>query len=561
MKKIFTHITNKCKQYTNRIFYTCANNNLLLSYTMLFNAMYALDQFIANKLKNDEPYITIVSENILFKSIVFLYCFFTSTKLIMLSPKFSTGEIVNTILSRRGINILFIDKEMLSNIENFEEEEGINITNFFNYIETTIKMLEIILDNKHEQSVSQLTTMIKKGRRKILTNPFPTHISILSPGTTFEPCITNVSYNTLGKSMLALSYFMGLKPGNKVSVIADFEFYPGMYTILGLLNGIQFVLPEKDTSMYSGEELKDMINKTDHKPEVIFISSNNFKKVWDTILLKVYSNKLLFMLSKYLLTKWIVNKILLREILTMFGKQVQKVHILNEELGFFVLDILKKSKIMFTSSYGFLEEGNFLAFKDPEVFKHKNFIYKPGGTLLKDNENFFNKVFINLEQGFISTSKLEVGEICVNVNEDEEDIKYIPSDDLGMLIPNIPNQGDRKFLFVYGKSARHKEDDIYLEDQASLDLIERSLKDNWLIRDCFLQRNWENNTDPTYNLFVEIREDLLDVRHISWEEIESTVRIMAMELDKNSSTRIDGYAILKFNGMRNIADKLQYYNM
>jgi hypothetical protein len=178
---------------------------------------------------------------------------------------------------------------------------------------------------------------------------------------------------------------------------------------------------------------------------------------------------------------------------------------------------------MFTSSYGFLEQGNFLAFKDPEVFKHKDFIYKPGGTILKDTE--------------------------------EKD--YSSSGDIGFLIPNISNQGDRKFLYVYGRSTRH-----LIKDLPSLDLIERSLKDTWLVRDCLLQRISIPGKDDeyTYNLYIEIRDSLLDSKMISWQKTQDMIKVFAQDLSRLSLINITHIGILNFDGMRNIADKLRYYN-
>jgi len=563
MKNVFAHVLNKCKHHTNRMFYTSTNNNLILHFKTLYGALTALDKYITNKLKNVDPFndakIVVISENILFKSILFLYCFLTGSKLLMISPKFSLDEIVNSILSRRDINVLFVDKEILSAIEQLEELEGINILQFFGNIETIMKMLEIMGEQKYVKN-SQFINLFKRGRT-ILTNDPNRSVSILSPGTSTSSGIVNIPYRLLGKSMVALSHFMGLKITDKVSVIADMEFYPGVYNILGLLNGTQYILAETDATLTSGEELKEMFNNSEHKPTVLFISSNNFKVIWDTILFNVLSNKIWFAFSKWYLTKPIVTFRLNAELRSIVGEQVTKIHILNEELGCNVLDILKHSKIMFSSSYGFLEEGNFLAFKDPELFSHKEFIYKSGGTLLKTTNELYDKIYIDGSKGngFITSTNLTVGEVCL-----EEHNRLIRSEDLGMFIKNVPNQGDRHYLFIYGKKRRHEDDlrEITEPWLTSLDLFEKTLKDNWLIRDCFLQRNWDKDyKNPVYNLYVEIREDLLDSRHMTWDNVREIIHTMATELDKTSMIRLSNFAILKFNGMRNVVDKLQYYTL
>jgi hypothetical protein len=309
-----------------------------------------------------------------------------------------------------------------------------------------------------------------------------------------------------------------------------------------------------DEELYSGKELTEEIRISNNKPNVVFISSNNFKKIWDNVLLEVYSNKFFFTLSKYWLTKWILNKIICSKIQKTFGDQVKKIHILNEELGFYVLDILKHSRIMFSSSYGFLEQGNFLAFKDPELFHHKDFIYKPGGTLLKDNDFLFKEVFIDEYNSSKTTTGIIIGEACVKEEISTGIVKSISSGDLGMMISNIPNQGDRKYLYIYGRKFRDP-----LSHKVSLDLVERFLKDTLLIRDCFLRKHVYNSDVVKYELFIELREDLFDIKHISWKDVQFTIKDIVNKLQDSAGIEIESYAILKFNGMRNIAGKLQYY--
>jgi hypothetical protein len=384
MKTILNTLYSRCKQYSNKLFYTCTNNNVVLHQSTLFGAIMGLnDHLLKNKVLQDNYRIIVISNNILFKSIVFLYCFFRGIDLFMISPKFEISEIMSAMLSKRGFNVLFADQSILYNIEKIEKEEMINIKGFYNYIETTEKLLGITLEvSKHKTSIPN---------KLLRTDKSITGLSTLSPGTSSHPSIINIPYSLLGKSSLVLSYFMGLNPSDKVSVIADFEFYPNVYTILGLLNGIHYTqITNFDDDLPSGEVLKELlVSNKEHKPNRIIISNNNFRKIWDSVITKVYSKFLFVFLSKYFITKWIVTKVINRELYKIFGKSVEKIHILNEELGFYVLDILKKSKIQFSSSYGFLEEGNILSFKDPKLFKHNNFIYKPGGTVLMDNEKLF----------------------------------------------------------------------------------------------------------------------------------------------------------------------------
>ena len=542
MTNFFTYLSNKCKQYTHRMFYIAMNNTSILHYGTLYCSLLALDQFIIKKIGTKEPYIVLISNNILFKSIIFIYCFITGTKLVMISPKFPTSEIFSTILSKRGVNFLLIDNEILLKIKDTEREEGINILQFFKHVETTLKMLEILLEPVDGEGIISLKLLFKKGNRKRLTDkPF---VSILSPGTTSQSSIVNVPYRTFGKSVSDLSYFMGLKSGDKVSVIANFELYPMVYTILGLLNGTSFVQLEKDGETISSNELKESISTTNNKPNVFFISTDNFRYIWDGILSNVYSKKFLYYISKYNFLLFIVNYFIRREVRNTFGKQATKVHILNEELGYNILDILKCSKIMFSSSYGFLEQGNFLAFKDPSMLKDKNFMLKPGGSILKDtNVTIENLIFEGMK------SEMQIGDICI---PESERSPFIPSDDIGFFVPNISAQGDRKYLYVTNRKKRVLSDPLN-----SLSLLERSMKDTFLIRDCFIREV----SSGQYEVFLEPREELLDTIGMTWEEYYNTIQKYLSKFKDTTSINISSFAILNFNGMRNIAGKLQYYIM
>ena len=558
MKNIFSYVYNKCKQYTNRIFYTDINNSVTLHYAMFMSILLAFSDLLDSKLKNKEPYIVLISGNFLFKTIVFTYCFLTGTRLVLISPKFQLSEIVNIILSRAGTNVLLLDTHILFKIQEMEEEEYINILGFFEYIDTTAHIMENLLENEKYNKNYSLSKIYNKGRANYESNPMMS-ASILSPGTSYESCIVNVPYQLFGKSMLALSYFMGLKPSDKVSVIADFEFHPNIYTILGLITGIHYVSFETEEETQSGEEIANAIKNSNHKPNVILISSNKFKKVWDTVLLNTYSNRIFLLLSKCIVTKWITNMIIRLKVQKIFGKEVKKVHILNEELGFHVLDILKKSKIMFSSSYGFLEQGNFLAFKDPELFGHKDYIYKSGGTLLRNNDMIFKNIFIDEDESYKVGKDITLGEICL-----EEDIlnngmtSILRSEDLGFTIPNVLNQGDRKYLYMYGRKQRDP-----VHNKMSLDLLEKSLKDTLLIRDCLVRRRniHVNGTEVSYSydVFIELREDLLDITKANWQKVQNSIVALLLDVEDKFSIKIENHAILNFDGIRNVADKIQYY--
>lgn len=544
MNKELNSVRNKWRHYMNRIFLSDTNNNVVW-YKQLVLYLLGLDNIFNKKLKVEYPSIVLISDNLLTKIIVFTYTFITNTDLILISPKFTIAYIVNAILFNKKANVLILDKNIENMILQFEKEENIIVLNYFKYVETTMSLIEkmnSIITNENEVHLNRL---YKKGINKTLTDSnHIAKVSIFTPGTSSEPSVVNVPYQVLFKSMKVMSHFMGLKTGDKISVITDFEFFPNIFTLLGLLNGLFFIQPAED--IQSSNDFIDQFKTSYHKPSIIVISSDKFKTIWDGILLKVYGNKILFKLSKIQLLSWIPIFFILKEIKKVFGKNVNKIHILNEELGTWCLDVLRKSKISFTSSYGFIEQGNFLAFKDPILFKHRNFYSKSGGTLLKDSEDIFESVHIN-ENPTISNS---VGEITVETNVKNKRMVLL-SEDLGTLVDNVQSQGNRKYLHVLSRKNRHL---IYSSLTMKLDFIEKSIKDNILIRDCFLIR-----VENGYRLYIEPREDLLDTHNIKWDELNLAINLLIKETKDIQTIDIVGYAILNFKGFRNIAGKLQYY--
>lgn len=553
MKQYLNTIRNKWRQYYNRVFLSDSNNNQIW-YKHLMLYILNLDSLFNKKLKFEQPFIVVVSDNLLMKILLFMYSFITNSDLVLISPKFSTAAIVNAIISRRGTNVLIIDKSIEGKIILMEQEEGINILKYFKYVDTTNSLVEKLMnDNECEEEEIHLNRLYRKGLRNVysdVANCPISKLSILSPGTVNEPCFVNVPYEILFKSMQMMSYFLGLKAGDKITVIADFEFFPNVFTILGFLNGLHIVQPIED--IQSAEDFVDQFRNCNSKQSIVIITSQKFKLIWDSILLSVHNNRLVFKLSKCRLLSWIPTCLILRKLSRVFGKTVINVHILNEELGVYCLNTLKHSRIWFTSSYGYLEQGNFLAFKDPSLFKNKNFYCKPGGSVLKESDELFKRV--RVEEDLFINCKIGnnyVGEIVAEANT-VNGLRVMKSEDLGMEIPNIESQGSRKYIYVLGRKNRYSTS----SEAVNLDLIEKMIKDTLLIKDCFLIK-----VGGGYRLYIEPREKLFDVHHIEWNELVAAVNVLIKDLKDNKSIKIIGSAILRFDGFRNIAGKLQYYTL
>lgn len=548
MKKFLSVTRNKWRQYANRMFMSNSDNthiwykNIMI-YILAFNKI--LDKYI----KNEQPSIIMISSSLQAKIIVFMYSFVTNIDFILISPLFSTDKIVAAITSRRGVNVLLLDKKVETEISRIEREEGISIFKYFKYVDTINSLVDKLESYTFDDERADLNRLFRKGLYNFYNNQRNVAKFItLSPGTSNEPCFINIPYEILFKSMQIMSYFMGLKADDKVTVIADFEYFPGVFTILGFINGLHFVQPVMDIE--SAEDYVDQFKNSYTKQSIVVITSQKFKLIWDSILNKVYSNRILFILSKYYISSWLSDWFVLKALKKTFGNHVKRIHILNEELGSYCLSILRKSSIAFTSSYGYLEQGNFLAFKEPYAFKHKDFCFKPGGSVLKESIDLFEKVLVKENpMADVKINDHYVGEVIVETKVGDT-IRTMESGDLAVEINNIPNQGNRKYIYVIGKKHR------YPVAKNSLDLAEKAIKDTILIRDCFLIP-----FNGGYGLCIEIREELFDLHSILIEEFMPSVKLLIKDLKDNKGLNITGHAILRFNGFKNIAGKLEYYTM
>jgi hypothetical protein len=556
MKSLLSHIRNRWNQYTNRIFLSGANN-IVVWYKSLMFFLQSFDLILEKKLKTEEPCIFMVTEDFLIRTIVFLYALVTHIDLYIVSPKRETATIVNAMISRTGVNVIILDKRIENAIVAMESAEDMSVLRHFKYVETSGRLRELISDNDNLEYIgsnSPGSKIFKKGLTNIFSEGATTKkVSILSPGTTNMSSFANIAYPVLIKAAKIAAYFTGIKAGDKVCIIADFESFPGLFTVFPILTGAH-LLYLKDNDIQSGEDLKEQLSEFKLKPAMVMITSAKFKRIWDSAILKVYSNRFMFWLAGFPLLERVPDYFVLREIRNIFGKSVNKVHILNEELGFSCINILRRSKIMFTSSYGFLEQGNFLAFKDPKLFKDRHFAFKPGGSILKNSEELFDNVVVaNKGPKYIKENRI-VAELTVKVKLGDK-LKELASEDLALFIQNIKDQGERAYLYIFGRKDRYlSSGDV----NASLELVEREIKDSLYVRDCFLIKIWGVNQ---YNLYIEPREELLAVHKIPWPELETIVQSVVNEITDEGLISISKYAILKFDGFRSHLDKIQFFTL
>jgi hypothetical protein len=547
MKRFLDLLKNRWQQYMARVFFVDTNNNHVWYKTILLYIL-SLDILFEKRLKFERPSIVMVSDSLLMKSVVFVYSFLTNIDLTLISPKFTLSEICNAINSRRHANVLFLDIGIESKIKEYEKEEGINVLSYYKIVVTTARLTEMIEDSSKTIDEARLNKLYRVGVHNI-NNPggYIPRLSVLSPGTSAQSTFTNVPYEILAKSVLIMSYFMGLKKDDIVSVVGDFEFFPNIFTLLGFFTGLMFVQPVHDIE--SAEDFVDQMKNCKTRPSIVVITSAKFKLIWDSIILNVYGNRLYFFMSTIRFLDWIPRRAVLRQLRTTFGKSVQRIHILNEELGFSCLEMLRHSKLGISSSYGYLEQGNFLAFKDPQTFRNRKFFDKPGGSVLLDSPEVFDYVGVDKDYWVkeIAHKNGTMGEVVVKTKINGEDW-VMKSGDMVVESTNTPNQGKRIYLHVLGRKSRITDD-----WQVSLDTAERCIKDTIFVRDCFFIKTREG-----YRFYIEPRDNLLDIHRLGWDEVENSAKLLVKRL-KDKKINVIGYAVLRFSAFRNVVGKLQYW--
>jgi hypothetical protein len=542
----FNPILAKWKGYNKKVFLSDTGNNYVW-YSNLMLLVIRLDAMLKAKLKSKEPKIIVVSSDNLCKIIIFLYSLLTKTSTTFISPKHNISLIISSMSIRNSYNVLIIDADVITRLKHVERDEGIGIIGNFAFLETSLLLLEKLSNNIEESCVSDrsdniISTKLNEINKLVNRNLEKVNVpilSVLSPGTTSESSFVNLDFDTLQSNYVTLSTLLEIKEDDVIAIVADFESYPTVFGLMNFIKGSRIIVSNEEIK--DAEDYIEEFKKTNVKPTMVMISSNKFKLIWDSIMVKVYSNKIYYALSKSILLSWISDIIVRKSLSKVFGKSVTRVHILNEELGFYCLDILKRSKISFTSSYGLIEQGNFFAYKNMHDFKDKETLRMPGGRIV-NSVSFINETEIQTE-----SDKKIIGEVVLELNKPVDSMSHIVTDDLGILL-KIKN---KNYLYVFGRASRH----FLPYDKYSLDLTERILKDQILIRDCLLQKV---NTGE-YNLIIEPREELLNSKFIGEDEFNQAVRSWANDFESLSGMKILNYAIVRFDAFKNIANKLEFY--
>lgn len=543
---IINSILAKWKGYNKKVFLSDTGNNYVW-YSNLMLLVIRFDAMLTAKLKSREPKIVVVSKNNLCKIIILLYSLLTKTSVTFISPKHRISLILSSMSIRSTYNVLIIDSDVIARLRKVETEEDIGVIGKFAFLETSLLLLDKLSNNIEDHCVSDAPNSIistklneiNKLASKNLEKVDVPILSVLTPGTTSESGFVNIDFDTIQSNYVAMLMLLEIKEDDTIAIVADFESYPLIYTLMNFIKGTRLIISEKEIE--SAEDYVEEFSKANVKPTTVMISSDKFKLIWDSIMIKVYSNKVYFALSKFMLLNWIPDIIVRKTIRKTFGKRVKRIHILNEELGFYCLGILKRSKISFTSSYGIIEQGNFFAYKNAYDFKNKETIHMPGGRIV-NNVSLLNSSKIKTEK-----DEKIIGEIVMELANTDNDMTKIVTDDLGMLL----NIGNSKYLYVFGRSSRH----FLPYDKYSFDLTERILKDQILTRDCAIQKI--NSTE--YNLIIEPREELLNSKFIGEDEFNQAVQNWASDFEELSGIKISNYAVTRFNTFKNIAGKLEYY--
>ena len=367
-------------------------------------------------------------------------------------------------------------------------------------------------------------------------------IYVLSSGTTRKEGWIFVSFDTMFKAMENYRDMKDASTPYRSSHYILFGKWEQMFAFYALLPIILIDGTIKRYTFYTGESVEKMnsiLEDTNSHFREVIIHSDRMRRIWDHVLLETNKFKFVFNMNKSKFFKSIVRYLNALRLERFFTKRVKDVHIINEDFGIEAIDVFRTSNICFTSSYGAIECANFIAYKNNRLFTNHYFSNLSGGILpsthilainLSDfTGNGINNLTITNDNGEI----VSLNDIVTFIDVADERMPY-----LAFLSKNINEciLSDDDMPAMYS------------------DEIAKHFKDSLLIRDLASYKK-----DGKTTLLIEPRRKLMDLQLISFENYVAFVKEFMVRLDTEFNIKVDNYAIISFNSLRNESGKLAKY--
>jgi hypothetical protein len=445
--------------------------------------------------------ILLVTDDILLSNIVILYGII-SNQFIYIVPKNKGNWFISNSILSLDINLIIGN---ISNVNTY----GIPVINGINYAEEApLNMSKFNIDVEQYGGVY-----------------------VLSPGSFDHEKYYFVSYETMIRAMENyIDMDLRYKPYslNNIIIIGRWEQLFAFYSIMPILmkpGEIKRLVFCNDGNI---EKMYNIFRDHGDSYKQVIISPYDMRKIWDHSLLEVNKRKFVFKLNEYNFFKSIIRYITAVKIEKFFTKKIRDVHIINDDMGTDVLDVLRTSKITFTSSYGTLEVANFIAYKHNALLQESEFGILSGGELPTKHElNFEIKSFPFKEEGNFILRDIDGREV------DSNDVCAVIS---------LPD--DKEFLAYFGKNSK-----LFFNDQSEkmyFDLFRKTFKDSLLIRDVLIYHK-----DSKIILLIEPRRWLLDMQHISFNQYTAFIKSFIAEISERFNITVGSYAVISFNAIKN----------
>ena len=500
---------------------------LLYGYISILSVISTIvKKIMTERFNNHTPRVLIATENILVSNAFLLYGLLTNTYIVIISSKtMRSYKQISNLINVSDINIVIYDAS-----EYWQS--------FFITLKHKVALIdsEYLLSNDRNKN---FVTLSFGALLQVKEEDNPIGMSAMSSGSTSGEMLYHLPYDMVYEQMMNFTSFYKERTETTFAIIGKwnqlfgyFALFPLFYAHLG-----SYIKVGHRFYFYSeAQKLRDEISNFSFDFSIIMFS-NELRKIWDKVLLETNKNKLVFKLNKYGWVKRIINLFTARRLESFFRKRANSIHIVNDDLGKDVKDVLRISKIVFTSSYGTLETANFIAYKNNLLFTDSKYLNLSGGLLPSSNTNKYKYILYNEKESDEGILHL--------VSEN----KVINTHDQCCFIDEVMYSETNEIFLCFLDKEEHCLSDIPMLSCG--EEIRHGIRDSLLIKDIVIYKKNGN-----IYLLIEPRKELIDLQLISYLSFIEFAKELKEELNGFLPMPIKAHAVLHFNRFRTESGRL-----
>ena len=479
-----------------------------------------IKKIVTERFAGSTPRVLLATENILVSNAFLLYGLLTNTYIVVISSKtMRSYNQISNIINLSGINIVIYDA-----------------SEYWQSFFVTLKHKVALIDSEYllanDKNINFVTLSFGE-MLQVKEKDNPIGMSVMSSGSTSDEMLYHLPYDMVYEQMMNFTSFYKERTETTFAIIGKWNQLFGYFALFPLFyahTGSYIKVGHRFYFYSEAQKLRNEISNFTFEFSVIMFS-NELRKVWDHVLLEINKNKWVFKLNKYGWTKRILSFFTVRKLESFFHKRVKSIHIVNDDLGKDAKDVLKISKIEFTSSYGALETANFIAYKNNLLFTDSKYIMLSGGLLPSSTTNKYKYVLFNEDGGEEGILHLMSEDKTINTHDQccyIDEVRYSETEEIfvcfldkeGRSLSDMP-------AFSYGEEIRH------------------GMRDSLLIRDIIIYKK-----DNNIYLLIEPRRELIDLQLLPYSSFIAFAKEVKEDLNQFLPMPIKAHAVLNFNRFR-----------